>query len=199
MKTLFYLCRWSFLGNVFSKKKCSLLLFRSLSKKLSNARRNVFGGIFKTAFHDSRGTFCVNYFSEKNISSFSFWAMGKKVPQFSVSFTAGMWELHSKCPEGTFGEQNIFLKTMTYNTFRTSSEKFWVLRQFFLAAMLSHLHSTSREERFGQENVLEKFMKSCFLADFWRKKLSFLAKMFWHVCQNCTLLVQKIIFGEHMF
>ena len=66
------------------------------------------------------------------------------------------------------------------------------------AAGMSHLNSTCRNERFGNENFPKNVFKSCFLSDCERTNVGLPATMFRQVCRNCIPLVHRIIFGKHI-
>ena len=97
-----------FMGTHFQKKVLSTF-FRSLRKKLSNARRIFSGRIVKTAFYDSRGGMWVYAFSEKKISSLFFRVLSDKLCNFTKQFSIGLWKLHFFVFRGTFSMRKVFL------------------------------------------------------------------------------------------
>ena len=82
LKISIYLCRGSFLGDMFSKKRC-LYIFWSFNQNLLIFWQEIVGKVVNSSFYDSRGTLWEKIPFLKKLEVFvSFWALSKNVPQF---------------------------------------------------------------------------------------------------------------------
>ena len=159
-----------------------------MNENLSRLRQNFFGNVVETSFYSSRGTMWKRIRNLKKVKRFFLGCEWKNSTVVANNFRQGFECCIQPVPGTIWGRKMFFFQTIIFKN-SDSGESFLDFHRFFLGKVVTSALYVSKWT-LSAGNFSWKIYEVLFFSDSGRNDSVSLSKL---------LLVQRILFGEHMF